>query len=163
MHLNPGRIRLTTPDDPPTTRRSERGNSLLVVMAIMIVGGLTIAALLSYAQTNLRAARSFQSRTERVQASSDVVDLAISSMRFERTAGIEGSSPVTVTYESATATCTGETGSGVVTPQGGYADRKVRCTGSIAGQEHVKVRVEFLDDDGQAPGNQVQILDRYVD
>lgn len=146
---------------------TEAGSSLIMVLAIMIIGGLTIVSLLAYARTSLDSAGSFRSRTTRVQAATGAIDAAITAMRADRTKG----SPTSfdTQYAGAIATCTGELGSGApISGSGtpistiGYADRTVNCTAVVEGRNLVRVRVRILDQNGNGVGSEVQVLSRTI-
>lgn len=156
---------------PPRTspRAAEHGASLIIVLAIMVIGALTIAGLLTYTQTSLRNAQSYRARTERVQAASDAVDLALAEIRPDRTKGtavtptVPAVTPtVSATYGAATATCDAETDSGKPNLAGGYADRTVNCVGKVSGRPIIQTRVQMLDRNGDEPGAEIQVLGRSV-
>lgn len=147
----------------PAQSDGERGASLIIVLAIMIIGALTIAALITYSQSSLRAATAYRSRTDQVQGASDAVDLAIAEIRTDRARGAAAGTPsITVTYGAATATCDAEAGSGAPNPIGGFGDRTVKCVGTITGSPLVRTRVQILDRNGDEPGAEIQVLDRSV-
>lgn len=142
--------------------RSQRGSSLILVMSIMVIGMLSVVALMSYTTVSLRSASAYQTKTVRVQAASDAVDLAVAEIRKDRSQGTPASPTVTVRYDHASATCTAEPGSGAANPGGGYADRTVRCTGSYSTKELLWTRVQFVDLNGSEPGAVAQELERRV-
>lgn len=147
----------------PKRRANQRGSSLILAMAIMVIGTLSVVAMMSYATVSLRSAEAYQRSTVGMQAASDVVDLAIAEIRGDRSLGSKGGTEtVTVDYESAQAVCTAEAGSGVANPVGGYADRTMRCTGSYSGNELLWTRVQLLDNNGDEPGAVAQVLERRV-
>ena len=144
-------------------RAEQRGSSLILAMAIMVIGTLSVVAMMSYATVSLRSAEAYQRSTVGMQAASDAVDLAITQIRGTRALGaIGGTESVTVDYDSAQAVCTAEAGSGVPNPAGGYADRMLRCTGSYSGNELLRTKVQLLDNNGEEPGAVAQVLERRV-
>ncbi|WP_020378857.1 hypothetical protein [Candidatus Microthrix parvicella] len=143
-------------------RRGQRGSSLILVMSIMVIGMLSVVALMSYTTVSLRSASAYRTSTERLQAASDAVDVAVAEIREDRTEGSVGSTPVEVVYDSATAKCTAEAGSGAANPGGGFDDRTVRCTGSYSGKDLLRTRVQFVDLNGTEPGAVAQELERRV-
>ncbi len=145
-------------------RTDQRGSSLILAMAIMVIGTLSVVALMSYATVSLRSAGAYQRSTVGMQGASDAVDLAITEIRSQRTLGAAAGTPtVTVEYDAkASATCTAEPGSGDPNPVGGYADRTMRCIGSYSGNELLWTRVQLLDNNGDEPGAVAQVLERRV-
>jgi len=73
---------------------------------------LVVVALMSYTTVSLRSASAYQTKTVRVQAASDAVDLAVAEIRKDRSQGTPANPTVTVRYDDASATCTAEPGSG---------------------------------------------------
>lgn len=141
----------------------DRGASLIIVLIIMMLSGLTVAALMVFAQTNLRTAKVYKARTTQVQSASDAVDLALAEIRYVRTEGIDSSDDVVVTRGSGSAICTAVEGSGAADDLGGFEDREVRCTGSDGDKLLMKVHVRFIDLNGDQPGAQVQVLQRTIE
>lgn len=149
----------------PRRASGDRGASLIIVLVIMMLSGLTVAALMVYAQTNLRTAKVYKDRTTQVQSASDAVDLAVAEIRYTRARGTKGDE-TDVIYGTGTAHCEGDEGSGEAVA-GGFADREVHCTGSdtVDGSEKelIHVHVRFIDLNGDQPGAQVQILERTIE
>ncbi len=145
----------------------ERGVSLIIVLVIMLLSGLTVAAMMTYASVSLRSSRDYTERAERTQVASDAIDAAIAFARVDREQGLDGES-YTVTMPNADAACTGLTGSGEGIPLG-YADRKIRCEAKVEGQvagvkDRLVMTVEFrvVDQRGDSPGAAVEVTARSV-
>ena len=145
--------------------RSQRGSSLIVAMAIMVIGMLTVVALMGYTTVSLRSASAYTTSTERLQAASDAVDVAITKLRDDRTLGsIGGTESVDAAYGDAAATCAAVAGSGAPNPggDGGFLDRTVSCTGSYLGKDLLWTKVQLIDLNGDQPGAVAQELERRV-
>lgn len=135
-----------------------------MAMAIMVIGMLSVVALMSYTTVSLRSASAYRTSTERLQAASDAVDVAIAKIRDDRTQGVQGWTSPAIKYGDASATCVGESGSGVANPsgEGGFLDRTVRCTGSYLGKDLLWTKVQLIDLNGSQPGAVAQELERRV-
>ncbi|MCB0977805.1 MAG: hypothetical protein KDB02_10145 [Acidimicrobiales bacterium] len=153
----PARARASHAEDG---RSGEYGGSLVIVLAVLLFGSLVIGALMFYAQTQLRSASTYRQRNDAISQAEGAVDLTIARIRDDLLQGREGST-VTSTYHEATATCTGQPGSGA--PSGtGRADRVVDCTAAAGGRNRLTVTVKILDGNGDQPGTDVQVLARSI-
>lgn len=98
----------------------ERGATLILVLALTVVMGLVISALLPALQTGLVSARPVEEQRRRSLASEGAIDTTIAFLRPDRTRGREGvTCPSFTTGSTAgavTVTCTPQAGSGTPTP-----------------------------------------------
>jgi len=138
----------------------QSGSALITVFVFMLVGIVTVAAVMSLVYGALTSTRAFRSRTDSVQSANSAIDLALTRIRSDPSRGVEGSTE-NVTYGGYSVSCVPEAGSGEVQSDR-VADRYVNCSATRDGNERVRVRVRFVDKGGNTPGAEVKILDRVV-
>ena len=132
----------------------------MMVLAMVLVGTLIVAALAGLVMVNLSATRAYRGRTDTVQQSNSAIDLAIARKRGNATQGVDGATS-TVSYDGIDVTCVGASGSGAVGVNS-VADRIVTCSAEESGSPRVRVRIRFVDQGGNNPGAEVEIIDREV-
>ncbi len=157
--------RVTRPLAGSRTRsRGQSGAILPLVLAATLVGGLVVAALVSLVFTNLRSTHAYQGRTDTVGRANDAINVAVAVIRIDPARGLAGST-YTVTYDGFDVSCVGEAGSGAVGVNT-VADRRITCTASVAGvtpiQHKVRTRIRFVDEGGNDPGAEIEVVDRDI-
>lgn len=140
--------------------RGQSGAVLPLVLAATLIGGLIVAALVSFAYTNIASTRAYRARTDGVDRAGDATSLAIAAMRSDLSRGVEGNT-YTLTYDGFTVSCAGLPGSGLAS-SGSVADRRVLCSASVGANALVRTRVRFVDEGGNDPGAEVEIIDREI-
>ena len=134
-------------------RRGEdqQGATLVLTLAVLMLSGVIFVGVMAFVTTYLRGGASYQSRTDRNQVHSDAVEFALAGVRIDNTLGRAGASS-TWTYGGVTVTCTGDSGSGVVSGSG-RTDRLVTCASS-----QVTAQIRYFDRGGSGSGVVAEVL-----
>lgn len=130
---------------------SGSGLVLPAVLVVMLVVALLLAGIAAIVTARLDQGSDLQGRIDQVQLESDAVRYAANAVRNDNTIGRQGTSS-SWTYSEVTVTCTGETGSGVVSGAG-RTDRTVTCTST-----KVRARYRFFDRSGAGNGTIMEQL-----
>lgn len=127
------------------SRRNQSGFALPMVLAFVVVGTLITAAVLAYASTSFRIDTVYSDHNARISAERDALTYVLTTIRTDPTKGVQGNT-TSATVAGVTATCAGDTGSGVA--QGaGRTDRVVNCS-----TPSITTQVRFFDRSGDKPG-----------
>lgn len=144
--------------------RGQQGLVLPLVLAATLVGGLVVAALVALVFSNVTSTHAYRGRTDNVGRANDAISLAVAVIRTDPTMGLAGGT-FSATYDGFDVTCVGATGSGEVGTDS-TADRRVTCTASVEGvtpiQPKVRATVRFVDNGGNGPGAEIEIVDRDI-
>lgn len=140
--------------------RGQGGSVLMLVMAFLLVATFIVTAIIALVMVSLSSSRAYRSRTDSIRGANDAVEIAVSQMRSDPDHGVDGTSEA-VDYDGYHVVCDGDSGSGAVTASS-VADRRVTCIASKGGRDLVRTRIRFVDQGGNSPGADVEIVDRFV-
>ncbi|MEZ5311492.1 MAG: hypothetical protein R2735_13060 [Microthrixaceae bacterium] len=140
--------------------RGQSGSVLMLVMAFMLVSIFIVTAIVALVMVSLSSSRAYRSRTDSVRGANDAIDLVVAQMRTNPTRGVDGSVE-TADYEGVHVVCNGDPGSGAISPNS-IADRRVTCEASKNSRDLIRIRLRFVDQGGNSPGADVEVVDRLV-
>lgn len=135
--------------------RGQGGFALTLVLVLVVVAITVTTAVLAFAATSVRAGSTYRTRDEARARERDALEYLVQSIRPDLSKGV-ANNPQTATVAGVTASCTGDTGSGLTStppaPQG-RTDRVITCTTAS-----IKARYRIFDRSGDAPGILVETL-----
>ncbi len=136
-----------------TRSRGSGGFALPVVLGFIIIGTLITVAVLSYATTTMKVGVSASERSAKITAETNALDYLLAIIRPNMAMGFEGDTQ-SRTVAGVTATCIGQTGSGVF-PSGsfGRTDRVIVCT-----TPSINSKIRYFDRGGSKAGVIEEIL-----
>lgn len=132
-------------------RRDQSGIALSFVLILIVVALTITLSALAFAMTNMRSNVVYARRDVARSQERDALDYLVQTIRPNLTKGVQGDTQ-TATVAGVTATCSGESGSGV-TSGAGRTDRTVTCT-----TPSITARYRIFDRSGDQPGIVVETL-----
>lgn len=132
-------------------RRNQRGATLAMVLILMTIGLILVVAALAFVLTGFRAGSTYEKRGQKIAAERDAMSYLVQTIRPDLAKGIQGDTR-TATVAGVTATCQGESGSGV-TQGAGRTDRVIECS-----TPSITARYRIFDRSGDQPGIIVETL-----